>query len=245
MLEPGFNAAFELSKKQGAALVTKHSTFKEDVERKERFQKYANSHYDSWVAFAREGEHGDDVKPALVIGVDMTRDFAMMAYSNNGLRVESEFTVSAPGLASATASVWGTWRTEGLVHTNCGPQLCIPPSCTTELTVTGVSQTELVSEEYNQCVFIRLCTARRRPFWTPLKIMKASAGPYNLGSPDRDNREPPIDAHNDPDNVLISSGDSGDDHKNQLTTIDPDTQDDVFSNTTDVRFRFLLPTPSS
>ena len=39
-------------------------------------------------------------------GVDMTRDFAMIAYLNDGDGLRAEFTTSVPTVASA----WGTWR---------------------------------------------------------------------------------------------------------------------------------------
>ena len=138
MLEPGFSISFALTEKQGAALVTKYPTYREEIQREQVFEEYTKRHYNSWVAFAREGGHGNDVRPVLVTGVDMTRDFAMMAYSNSGVNMSSEFTTSIPMIASAYASAWGVWRTEGLVHTNCGPDLCRPPSSvhTADLTPT-------------------------------------------------------------------------------------------------------------
>lgn len=39
-----------------------------------------------------------------------------------------EYTTSVPLVASTSVSAWGTWCTEGLVHTNCGPQMPCPPS---------------------------------------------------------------------------------------------------------------------
>lgn len=233
MLEPGFSISFEHTEKQGAALVTKYSTYREDVQREQIFEEYTRHNYDSWVAFAREGGHGNDIKPVLVTGVDLTRDFAMMSYLNNGVRLKSEFTASVPGVVSASASAWGTWRTEGLVHTNCGPQLCLPPSSTqtTDLTLSSVSNTEPVSEEYNQCVFIRYYTMRKRPLMIP-KIIKAAAGPHDLGPGDRDNEEPPLGfGRGSP----ILSDDSGDDERRSPASTDPDS-DVVFHNTARVRF---------
>ena len=157
MLEPGFSISFQLTEKQGAALVTKYPTYKEDIQREQIFEEYTKRHYDSWVAFAREAGHASDISPVLVTGFDMTRDFAMMSYLNSGVHLASEFTASVPGVASASASAWGTWRTEGLVHTNCGPQLCCPPSSiqNVDLIASGNNHAEVVSDEYNQCVFVR------------------------------------------------------------------------------------------
>ena len=185
MLEPGVTISLELNEKRGGALVTKYRTYREDVELESTFKAYTKRHYDSWVTFARASGHGGDIKPVLVTGVDMTRDFAMMAYSNDGDSLKSEFATSVPNAAPA----WGTWRTEGLVHTNCGPQLCLPPSSTQTAgqTPPGYNGTETVLEEYNQCVFVRYYTMRKRALFP--RVMKAAAGPHDLGRGARDDEE--------------------------------------------------------
>ena len=107
-LEPGASFSFELTGKRGAALVTKYQTYKQDALKRAAFERYTKKHYASWVAFSREKEYGDDVKPVLVSGVDMTKDFAIMAaYSNEGTSLGAEFTISVPMLASASAAIGG------------------------------------------------------------------------------------------------------------------------------------------
>jgi len=240
MLEPGFNISFQLTEKQGAALVTKYPTYREDIQREQIFEEYTKHYYDSWVAFSREAGHGNDVKPVLVTGVDMTRDFAMMSYSNNGVRLTSEFTASVPGVASAAVSAWGTWRTEGLVHTNCGPQLCRPPSSTqtTDLMSSDDSHTENVSDEYHQCVFVRYYTVRKRPLLAP-KVIKASAGPHDLGPGSRDDEKLPPEAQSGSDSgsdiAPSPSDDYGSDDRGSVTGIDSES-DIVIRNTTAVCF---------
>ena len=134
MLEPGSSISFQLEEGQGAILVTKHLTYREDIQRAGNFKKYTKDHYDSWVAFACDTGHGDDIKPVLVTGVDMTRDFAMMLYSNKGDDVTPKPTTLGPGVSSA----WGTWRSTGSVYTNCGPHLSRPSSATeTTDSITG------------------------------------------------------------------------------------------------------------
>jgi len=183
-LESGSGISFQLTGDQGAALLTKHPTYKEDVQLERTFGGYTIKHYDSWVVFARERGHPDGIKPVLVTGVDMTRDFAMVSYSNDGDDLTAEFTVSAPGVASP----WGRWRTPGVVYTNCGPQPCRPPSTplTADLASSDSdSQPEIASDEYHQCVFIRYYTMRKR-LGIP-RVMKAAAGPHDLGPGNRDN----------------------------------------------------------
>lgn len=209
---------------QGAALLTKYPIYREDIQLHGTFEAYMKAYYDSWVVFARQRGHGD-IKPVLVTGVDMTRDFAMMAYSNDDDGLEAEFTTSA----SSAASPWGTWRTTGTIHTRCGPQSCRPPTPTrtadmtpsdnnrTETvsdvtppdsgrteTVADSGLTETISDEYNNCVFVRYFTVRKR-LGIP-KVIKAAAGPHVLASWEaRDDEESLLEAERGSD----SGSDSG------------------------------------
>ena len=222
MLEPGVGISFDLKGDQGAALVTKHRTYREDVELEFTFEAYTKRHYNSWIKFAREAGHGNNIRPVIVTGFDMTKDFAMMAYTNNDVSFRSEFTVSVPAVGSASVSAWGTWRTEGLVYTNCGPQLCCPPSPTqaADLTPSDGTHAEAVPDGYDQCVFVRYFTIRKRAGIFPT-IMRAAAGPHDLGSGSRDDEE------------LIrletwANSDSGSDIRSDLdiTPLDEDWDDD-------------------
>ena len=245
MLEPGFNISFQLTEKQGAALVTRYPTYREDIQREQIFEDYTKRHYDSWVSFIRETGHGHDITPVLVTGVDMTRDFAMMSYSNSGARMSVEFTTSVPGVSSASASAWGTWRTEGLVHTNCGPQLCCPPSSsqTMALISSGNSHTETISDEYDQCVFVRYYTMRKRPLLVP-KVIKAGAGPHYLGPGDREGGRQPLEAqaYSDSNSNIASSlpDDDRNDGRSSITSIDSEP-DEVTHNTTAVLSSHVFP----
>ena len=241
MLEPGVSISFEHTEKEGAALVTKYPTYRGNAQRESTFKAYTKRHYDSWVAFARAAGHGDDIKPVLVTGVDMTRDFAMMAYSNNGASLRSEFTTSVPMVASASASVWGTWRTEGLVHTNCGPQLCYPPSSTQTIDITPPdnSGTGTVPDGYDQCVFVRYFTMRKRALVFP-RVMRAAAGPHDLGPGAHDDEElPEVGAQSDSDSDSDTTSGFGDDDRSSVTSMDSES-DVVVHNTVSVRLRHAL-----
>ena len=190
--------------------MTKSLTHREDIQLAGNFEKYVKDHYDSWVAFARDSGHGNDVKPVLVTGVDMTKDFAMMCYTTNDVNLTSEFTTSAPGVGS----VWGTWRATGSVHTNCGPYPCYSPSPTqtTDPMLSGNSDAEAVSDEDNQCVFVRYYTVRKR-LGIP-RVIRAAAGPHDLGPGGHGNRETPPEVQSDSDsgsNISAESTDSGSD----------------------------------
>jgi hypothetical protein len=180
-VEPGAGIAFELTRNQGAALLTKHPTYREDVEKELTFEDYIKKHYQSWVDFSRERGYGKDIRPILVTGVDLTRDFATVAYSDNRSRMQCNFSAAVPAVASASASVWGSWRTEGLVHTNCGPYPIRITERARRLSESSALESA-IPDEYNQCVFIRYYTIRRRMF-IPM-VIKAGAGPHQLPKPD-------------------------------------------------------------
>ena len=69
--------------------MTRYPTYREDALLESVFEKYIKRHYEAWVAFARREGYGDDVQPVLVSGLDMTRDFALLAYSNEGASLEA------------------------------------------------------------------------------------------------------------------------------------------------------------
>ena len=177
LFEPNSTTSFRLTRGQGAALLTKHPINREDVKLGRAFEEYTKEHYDSWVAFARERGHPKDIKPVLVTGVDMTGDFAMMSYSNDGDDLMAEFTISAPG----DSYPWGTWRAPGVVHTNCGPQPLRPSSATktVDSASSGNISVETVSDEYHQCVFIRYYTVRKR--LGIHKVANTATGPHGPG----------------------------------------------------------------
>jgi len=174
-VEPGARMAFELTRKQGAALITKYPTYREDIERERTFENYIKQHYDSWVDFAREHGHGENVRPVLVTGVDLTKEFATVVYSDNQTPMECEFSVGVPAVASGSVSVWGSWRTQGLVHTNCGPY-----PFPTRPTRRGGSSSEssafesMIPDGYDQCVFIRYYTIRKRIFTPTLVCLEST-----------------------------------------------------------------------
>jgi len=234
-LEPGSSISFQLTGgDQGAALLTKHPTYREDVELGRAFEIYTKEHYDSWVAFARKRGHPEGIKPVLVTGIDMTRDFATMSYSSDGDNLTAEFKTSTPGVSSP----WGVWRTTGVVHTNCGPQSCRRPisAQTADATSSGSSHTETVSDEYNQCVFIRYYTVRKR-LGIP-RVIKAAAGPHDLGPGNRDDEEFEMEcsSDSDSDSDVASSlfDDDGGSDRSSVTSSDSEF-DDVVHNTTPVR----------
>ena len=184
-MEPGANFSFELTEDRGAALVTKYSTYRVDTLVEDACKEYTERHYKSWVEFARNKRYGKDVHPVLVTGFDATRDFAMVAYSHEGTSLESDLTITVPALASASASLWGTWHTRCSPHTNYGPQEYGPISLgrTTELPSPQSTEAETIPTEFNQCVFIRYFTMRWSMAIFP-KVIRAGAGPHDLGSGD-------------------------------------------------------------
>jgi hypothetical protein len=116
------------------------------------------------------------MRPVLVYGFDMTKDFAMVTYSNEGVSVQTDVTLDIPMFGSASASFWTAQSTIRTPHTNHGPQECNPPPPGGILLLES-GTAECPYTEFNQCVFIRYYTMRFGVF-----VIRAGAGPHDLGS---------------------------------------------------------------
>lgn len=187
LLEHGVNFSFELAGNRGAALVTRYPTYCEDSLLDSAFETYTVRHYQSWVEFAHHMQYGSNVQPVLISGVDMTRDFAMVSYSNKGTSHEPRPTIAVPMFASASTSFRGTWRTRCLVHTNDGPQQSGPFPRERARYTPPLRQgdTGSIANDSIHCVFARYYTMRSRgPLALFPKVITAGAGPHNLGPGD-------------------------------------------------------------
>lgn len=231
MLEPGSNIQFQSKEKRGAALVTKYQTYKENVQAVGAFNKYVKENYASWVEFARDEGHGD-VNPVLVTGLDRTKYFAMMCYSNHEGGLDCEFNTSTSETASGSA--WGSWNTTKPVHVNHGPQQPPFSTHTEDSTPPSSDRAQNCSDKYNQCVFVRYFTMRNRRFGIP-KVIKAGAGPHNPDTGKHDDGGLPPYVHDDSDSdsdTASSLFDSdGDDDTGSVTSVETEP-DVVVHNTT-------------
>ena len=210
MLESSSTLSFRLAGGHGAALVTKYPTYREDVQLAGAFEKYTKEHYASWVTFARETGHGD-IDPVLVTGVDRTKDFAMLGYSNDDDDLRCKLSALVPG-----SYAWGSGNRTGFVYTNHGPQVASPlPPQTADLASSGDDDTETASDGYSQYVFIRYYTMRKK---LGVPRLKAAAGPHNLPGWGRDGEGSSVEANHDPD--------SGSDSDSDTALFDDDSDDD-------------------
>ena len=175
-IQPNVKFSFQLTGIRGAALTTRDSTYNEDSLSDSTFRKYTKRHYESWVKFAGDKGYGENLRPVLVSGFDMAKDFAMAAYSNNSASVQAGAGLSLPMFVDASASAWGEWRTERTPFVNHGPQQVRPP----DLPLLLRSEPESPSTEYKQCVFLRYYTMRLI-LGFPIQL-RAAAGPHDLGS---------------------------------------------------------------
>ena len=173
-LELGARFSFELTGNHGAALVTKSPTYSEDTTLANPFERYTKRHYESWVTFARSLGYGDDVRPVLVSGYDMTGDFAMVAYSYKDTSLESDLTTAVPMLIPVSPSIQGTWRTRYTPHTNYGPQDCIPPEQTIFTPPLQFAEEESTPSAFIQCVFIRYYSMDRGLLGLFPKVIRCS-----------------------------------------------------------------------
>ena len=220
--------------------MTKYPTYREDSPLDSAFERYTKRHYDSWVAFARHKQYGNDIQPVLVSGFDMTRDFAMVAYSHEDISLGSDFTIAIPTLAPASASVWGTWRTRCSPHTNYGPQMCNPlaPEQAADIPLQSVGERR-IPNEFSQCVFVRYYTMRsRKPMGLFHKVIRAGAGPYDLGSGEnRGDSFPESTAQSDSESTTVIEEDLG--RWWSPITDDTDSESDVVVRNTPYVWLFL------
>ena len=164
---------FELTGDSGAALTTRHKIYRKDTEQLGPFEKYTKHHYNSWVQFSRK--YGSGLRPVLVYGFDRTEDFAMSAYSTKSTSIEAGATMkSAPMFGpDSSASIQWKWSKELTPYRKHGPQDRIPPD----------SPSQRSPIETKPCVFIRYFTMNNNPIFPT--VIKAGAGPHNLGSGER------------------------------------------------------------
>ena len=199
------NFSFELTGDRGAALVTRHQTISEDTSLETAFETYTKRHYKSWVEFARHKQYGNDIRPFLVSGFDMTKDFAMVAYSNRGHLFESNDTIAIPMFTCTSSPFQGTWRTKHQVYVTDGPhqRSSSPREQVPDPSSSPSGDAGSIINEFNQCVFLRYYTMRWRK-WMPMlpKVVRAGAGPHDLGSGDnRGDTFPELAVQYDPEHT--------------------------------------------
>ena len=219
-LEPASTISFDLTGEKGAIFLAKDPVYRENARRLGAINAYMREHYASWVVFARKNGYGD-VNPVLITGVDRTKDWAMLCYSNNAEVLKCKFTTSTP-----PAPVWGMWDKPGFVHAKSGPQPRRPPS--------GNDLTETVSDKYNQCVFVRYWTLRSRS-WVP-RISKTRADPHTLNGKGRNSGGSLAWAHYDSDSDSNSESDSASGSSNSRRKDNGSSLTSTDANTTAVRY---------
>jgi len=202
------------------------------------FEEYTQSHYKSWAEFARNKGYGKDIKPVLVSGIDMTRDFAMVAYSNEGAFLKSSSTIAIPMFVFTPPPFRGTWRTRLSPYTNDGPQQFTPPPRERAIDFPSSQPVDVggIPGGFNQCVFVRYYTMRSRK-WMPMfpEVIRASAGPDDLGSGEnRGDTSPELTVQYSAESMVDNVGDLGGQWSPSTDSSDsePDT---VVRNTPSVR----------
>jgi hypothetical protein len=189
MLSAGAEFAFNASRSAGACLITRFKTISKDAEFVGHLRLSFLRNYKSWLAFAQERDPDIQLSDLrLVTGIDLTKDWAMLAYSENNNDFTASFQVSDPAQAgSAGLSAWGSWKASTSVHNNWGPQEVDEESDGGRQPVTDSQDSAGQSASgFTQCVFYRGYRMRTRglgKLWPD--VMKAAAGPEDLGSGER------------------------------------------------------------
>ena len=137
-------------------------------------------------------------------------------------------------LASASGSFRVLEGTTGPPHFTYGPRRCVPPSSAqTDDTSSEPTRTGAVSNDYNQCVFVRYYTMRKRMGFSP-KI-RAAAGPHDLGTgQNRDDTFPGLMARQDQTPDHEDDPTSGGEERDLIAEDTYSDQDSVVHNPPDV-----------
>ncbi|KAH8117720.1 hypothetical protein DFH11DRAFT_854157 [Phellopilus nigrolimitatus] len=165
-MEPGAKVKLVCESRQGAALITKNFIKCEDAVRMKAMKDYIGKNCDSWHKFAiSEGRDIQLHDLILVTGCDLTTDWAMATFNERSSGVEVSFEVGGP-VASAGFSIWGEWSSTVDIPYRCGPIL------------TNSALKSPLTEQFNQCVFIRGFRKARRLPW--FKKLYAAAEPKDF-----------------------------------------------------------------
>ena len=170
----GASYKFSCSKNQGAIVVLGDHGTRSIVRKNKAFEKYMESHQDSWYQFALSLDHDidrDDL--VLVSGWVKTSQWALAACTNYGRAHEVTLDASVAGVASAKFEIKLCQDVEMSVDQRSGP------SRRTKL--------DRQSLPRDQCLFLRYYKAKRRLPFGPKKIV-AGSGPKKCYSYDESSR---------------------------------------------------------
>jgi len=200
--------SLRLTGNHGAALITRYPTYVEDAVSLGTMEDYAEQHGESWVQFASDNGFGD-VRPVLVSGFDMTRDYAMLAYSDDGVSLGS----GLPAAVQFTPAIKVTRRTGCAPHLKCGPGPWDLSPIEQAIGFPSQSANPMVTPNgFNQCVFIRYYTMRQRSwlyrmFRTILPVVQYGAEATTSSGSDS-GEEPTLTTDNDIDSEQDTARDS-------------------------------------
>ncbi|CAL1716217.1 unnamed protein product [Somion occarium] len=166
--------SFQTTTTEGAALLTRHKTHRSDAEQLGRFQKYIRKHYKSWLRFANSQlEYAITVDDLLLVtGCDMTKDYSMLAFTENQQLIGFDFRLRAGSAMSVGASTWASWECQFPTFQNWGPQ----PMNNLDKAISWLD-----TPKRTQCVFVRGYRIRERAKVIPT-VIEAGAEPPNPGN---------------------------------------------------------------
>jgi len=206
--DAGFS--FKLTGKRGAALVTRYPTYIEDIQVRQvsEFRAYVERHHSSWVMFACDKGYLRGVHwPVLVTGIDVTKDVAMMAYSNENYSLTAQSVTEVRHLSASASIRLAVTRSE-----NCSPHFHQWPVRWNDQPRDFPPPLQMEPpDDFEMGVFIRYYIGCPRVGgWLPLRVMKAGAGPHDLGPGDnRGDALPELTVQSDAEPPKGTSGDSG------------------------------------
>ena len=148
----------------GAALVARHPIhWKESPDSsRDLFDQYLHNNYDHWLELTKAKKIPRGVRPVLVSGFDLAKDFVTVSYPSRGsASLKFKKPITEPMFKSISPPFQGKWCFRSVPHIQ-----------------------ERASTECNQCIFVRCHNMRRRDEIP--KNIRGAAGPHDLGSGDNE-----------------------------------------------------------
>ena len=167
-------------------LITGHDMRGKQAQQEGHFEEYIRKHHESWLEFAKRHGHKVCLQDLmLVYGCHMTVDFAMFAFSDVVGEAQMALEASFPGIASVTVAIAQNDVQRVSPAVNRGPWNQISSSSAGVSVVDGTPAMDNPSDNFKQCVLLKRYRIEKKWAGYGPKVIKASAGPHDLGSGNR------------------------------------------------------------
>jgi hypothetical protein len=184
-MSAGAKVSFSATEDSGAHFFSRNRTFRRETNNTEHCRQYMKAHYKSWLEFGKKkGRPVSLDNLVLVTGVDLAKDFHVLAYRKLDTKATLSLSASIPSVISTGAKLWKKSQSNSIVYEAHGPgEEGMPPlpdrARILQSTAPEDHEDLLMSRH---CVFLRRIVIQDRIFWIQIK---AAGGPHFIPPEDR------------------------------------------------------------